>query len=143
MRWPAGGVPLCLGCTDPAHPGAEHYAYSVLSINSPPCPPPPFCCSLTDLGSISDFPASLKQLDASHNQISQWPEPATYWLGGALMSDAVAEERRCYAAGDTNKYIVSVPGRISGLSCAHQVYFRCQITKLRMVLYRIPDRLFG
>ena len=72
--------------------------------------------SLTDLGSVSDFPASLKQLDASHNQISQWPEPATYWLGDALVPDGLAEERRCYAAGDTNKYIVSIPGECSVLT---------------------------
>ena len=61
---------------------------------------------------MSDFPAGLKQLDASHNQIGQWPEPATYWLNDALLSDGLAEERRCYAAGDTNKYIVSIPGEI-------------------------------
>ena len=59
---------------------------------------------------MSDFPATLKQLDVSHNQISQWPEPATYWLNDTLVSDGLAEERRCYAAGDTNKYIVSIPG---------------------------------
>ena len=83
--------------------------------------------SLTDLGSVSDFPASLKQLDASHNQISQWPEPATYWLGDTLLSDGLPGERRCYAAGDTNKYIVSVPGEnitipFSQVCCLHSSY---------------------
>ncbi|XP_043222191.1 leucine-rich repeat serine/threonine-protein kinase 1-like isoform X1 [Amphibalanus amphitrite] len=79
---------------------------------------------LTDLGSVSDFPASLKQLDASHNQISQWPEPATYWLSDALVSDGLAEERRCYAAGDTNKYIVSIPGGDAASPAAHTCVHR-------------------
>lgn len=36
--------------------------------------------SLTSLGPISRYPASLKQLDLSHNQISSWPlETDTDW----------------------------------------------------------------
>ena len=54
--------------------------------------------SLTSLGPLSRYPASLKQLDLSHNQISCWPletdhDSHCYGSGSGSGSGAVRDEK--------------------------------------------------